>query len=76
VRALPLTDEVTDFVDAHEQVFVVEMNTDAQLRQLVQLHVPAHDMRVLAANKSDGLPLTARWITEHIQAALRSIEEA
>ncbi len=76
VRALPLTDEVTDFVVAHESVFVVEMNTDAQLRQLVQLHVPAHDMRVLAANKSDGLPLTARWITEHIQAALRSAEEA
>jgi len=74
LRALPLTDEVSDFVAAHEHVFVVEMNTDAQLRQLVQLHVPGHDLRVHAANKNDGLPLTARWITEHIEAALASLE--
>jgi 2-oxoglutarate ferredoxin oxidoreductase subunit alpha len=76
LRALPLTDEVTEFVSTHEHSFVVEMNTDAQLRQLVQLHVPAHDVRIHAANKSDGLPLTARWITEHIHAALKEMEAA
>jgi 2-oxoglutarate ferredoxin oxidoreductase subunit alpha len=71
---LPLTASVIDFVEAHDVVFVVEMNSDAQMRQLVQLHVPAHDMRILAANKGDGLPLTARWITEHVRSTLATME--
>jgi 2-oxoglutarate ferredoxin oxidoreductase subunit alpha len=70
LRALPLTEEVRDFVRAHKVTFVVEMNTDAQLHQLVQLHVPERAPQVLPANKSDGLPLTARWITEYLSAAL------
>jgi 2-oxoglutarate ferredoxin oxidoreductase subunit alpha len=65
---------VSDFVGAHDTIFVVEMNSDAQLRQLVQLHVPAHDLRILAANKGDGLPLTARWITQHVRSTLASME--
>jgi 2-oxoglutarate ferredoxin oxidoreductase subunit alpha len=70
LRALPLRQEVRDFVLAHKVVFVVEMNTDAQLHQLVRLHVPERAAQVLPANKSDGLPLTARWITEYLSAAL------
>jgi 2-oxoglutarate ferredoxin oxidoreductase subunit alpha len=70
LRALPLTEEVRDFVRAHKVTFVVEMNTDAQLHKLIQLHVPERALQVLPANKSDGLPLTARWITEYLSAAL------
>jgi len=70
LRALPLTDSVRSFVDEHKQVFVVEMNSDAQMCQLLRLHVPEHATEILAANHSDGLPLTARWVTEHIVAAL------
>ena len=32
VRAFPFADEVIDFIDAHEHVFVVEQNRDAQMR--------------------------------------------
>lgn len=70
LRALPLTEEVRQFVRAHRQVYVVEMNTDAQVCQLVRLHVPERAAQVLPANKSDGLPLTARWITEFLSTAL------
>ncbi|MCC6187447.1 MAG: 2-oxoacid:acceptor oxidoreductase subunit alpha [Anaerolineales bacterium] len=70
LRALPLTEEVRQFVRAHRQVYVVEMNADAQVCQLVRLHVPERAAQVLPANKSDGLPLTARWITEFLSAAL------
>lgn len=66
LRALPLADSVKDFVAAHEHVYVVELNTDAQLCQLIKLHVPEHILRIRACNHSDGLPLTARWITEAI----------
>jgi 2-oxoglutarate ferredoxin oxidoreductase subunit alpha len=70
VRALPLTESVRDFVKAHRQVFVVEMNSDAQMCQLLRLHVPERAVDIVAANHSDGLPLTARWVTEHVTTVL------
>lgn len=66
IRALPLGPEVTDFVAAHQRVYVVELNTDAQMLQLVRLHVGALQSRLRACNWSDGLPLTARWLTNAI----------
>ena len=76
LRALPLTEEIATFVAAHKRVYVVEMNTDQQLCQLVRLNVIDHGgagnvARVIACNHNDGLPLTARWITE----AIVSLEE-
>jgi 2-oxoglutarate ferredoxin oxidoreductase subunit alpha len=68
LRALPLADAVRDFVAAHKRVYVVELNTDAQMLQLLRLHMPEHATRLVACNHSDGLPLTARWITEAILA--------
>ncbi|MCC7359419.1 MAG: 2-oxoacid:acceptor oxidoreductase subunit alpha [Anaerolineales bacterium] len=70
LRALPLRPEVRDFVAAHKVTFVVEMNTDAQMLKLVQLHAPEYATRLRAANKSDGLPLTATWITDFLKTAL------
>ena len=32
IRAFPFADAVVDFILAHDQVFVVEQNRDAQLR--------------------------------------------
>lgn len=70
LRALPLTETVRGFIAAHKQVFVVEMNSDAQMCQLLRLHVPERAADIRPANHSDGLPLTARWVTEHLAGAL------
>ncbi len=71
LRALPLGPAVRDFVAAHRVTYVVEMNTDSQMHQLVQLHMPEFAPRVRQANKSDGLPLTAGWITDFLTSALQ-----
>ncbi len=66
VRALPLAESIKDFVAAHQRVYVVELNTDAQMWQLLRLHVGDLQNRLVAANWCDGLPLTARWMTNFI----------
>jgi 2-oxoglutarate ferredoxin oxidoreductase subunit alpha len=63
VRAFPFSEEVSAFVDAHEQVFVVEQNRDAQLQKLLVNECaidPAHFISIL---HYDGTPITARFIT-------------
>ncbi len=69
VRALPLSDSIKDFVAAHKRVYVVELNDDAQMLQLLRLHLTGVEGdKLRAVNLCDGLPLTARWITETILA--------
>jgi 2-oxoglutarate ferredoxin oxidoreductase subunit alpha len=35
IRAFPFADAVADFIQAHEHVFVVEQNRDAQMKSLL-----------------------------------------
>lgn len=66
LRALPLGQEVADFIAAHERIYVVELNSDGQMHKLLQLHAPEHAARLISIAYSDGLPLTARLVAERI----------
>ncbi len=67
LRAIPFGDEVGDFIRAHAEIYVVEMNTDGQLRQLLQIEYPAEAARLRSLRKNDGLPLTASWIADGVR---------
>jgi 2-oxoglutarate/2-oxoacid ferredoxin oxidoreductase subunit alpha len=66
LRALPLEETVREFTAKYEHVYVVEINYDAQMRSLLQLHMPEYAMRLIALNKCDGLPLTAQFLKDSI----------
>ena len=66
VRALPLADEVRDFLASHDQVFVVEVNHDGQLFDLITMRYPAESCRMIKLAHMDGMPLTAKWIVNHV----------
>jgi 2-oxoglutarate ferredoxin oxidoreductase subunit alpha len=72
VRALPLSDDVFDFVYKHETVYVIENNFDGQLNQINHMESKANIAHVKSLTLGDGLPMTARWIVESIEA----LEEA
>jgi 2-oxoglutarate ferredoxin oxidoreductase subunit alpha len=67
LRALPMNGVVTDFVKAHKKIYVIELNTDAQVCQLLRLHVPEEAAKILPLNDNDGLPLTAKWIVDNLK---------
>ena len=62
LRALPVVDEVREFIRNHERVYVVEMNRDGQLHQILSLEVPERATQLISLTHNDGLPLTAKWI--------------
>jgi 2-oxoglutarate ferredoxin oxidoreductase subunit alpha len=68
IRAIPFTNEVHDFICAHERTYVVEMNRDGQMQQLLRIEVPECAARLISAAHMDGLPLTAKWITNQVLA--------
>ena len=69
IKAFPFGPEVRDFLDAHERVFVVEQNRDAQLRSLLALETefPLTDMTSILSY--GGMPLAAREVVEAVEAA-------
>ena len=62
LRALPVVNEVREFIRDHERVYVVEMNRDGQLHQILSLEVPESATHLISLTHNDGLPLTANWI--------------
>jgi len=66
VRAIPFTDEITEFIRNHEKIYVVETNRDGQLRQLLILEYPEFATRLIKISHIDGLSLTAKWIKNSI----------
>lgn len=67
VRAVPFTDDVEQFVRDHDRVYVVELNRDGQLYQLLKVNLPVELLpKLRSAAHSDGMPLSARWVREEI----------
>ncbi|HEY5237097.1 MAG TPA: hypothetical protein VIJ62_01850, partial [Rhizomicrobium sp.] len=66
VRAFPFSDEVVDFIHAHDQVFLVEQNRDAQLQKLIVNECAIDPARFISILHYDGTPITARFITAAI----------
>ena len=71
IRAFPFSDEVIEFVNAHDQVFLVEQNRDAQMRMLLVNECAIDPARFISILHYDGTPITARFITGAIADRLR-----
>jgi 2-oxoglutarate/2-oxoacid ferredoxin oxidoreductase subunit alpha len=66
IRAFPFGEEVVDFINAHDQVFVVEQNRDAQMLKLIVNECAIDPARFISILHYDGTPITERYITEAI----------
>jgi len=71
LRAFPFGAEVGEFIAAHEQVFVVEQNRDAQMRTLLMTDLGVDPAQLVAILHYDGTPITARFIRREIAARSR-----
>ncbi|MEP7347134.1 MAG: 2-oxoacid:acceptor oxidoreductase subunit alpha, partial [Gemmatimonadaceae bacterium] len=59
IRGFPFPASVKAFIDAHETVFVVEQNRDAQLRSLLTIETGVARDRMIPVLDYGGEPLTA-----------------
>ncbi|MDE2228298.1 MAG: 2-oxoacid:acceptor oxidoreductase subunit alpha [Alphaproteobacteria bacterium] len=74
LRGFPFGTEVIEFIAAHEQVFVVEQNRDAQLRTLLMTEGGIDPAKLVPVLHYDGTPITGRFITGAISSLLRAVK--
>ena len=78
LRAFPFSDAVLDFINTHDQIFLVEQNRDAQMRSLLVNELGIDPARFISILHYDGTPITARFIIAAIaeRIGLKSTEAA
>jgi 2-oxoglutarate/2-oxoacid ferredoxin oxidoreductase subunit alpha len=67
LRAYPFSTAVEEFIAAHERVYIVEQNRDAQMLQLIKMDIAAAEVvKLRSVCHYDGHPLEARFVTDSI----------
>jgi len=67
IRSIPFHDSVQEFIENHETIYIIDMNRDGQLKQLLTLKMPSQASKFKSITKVDGMPLAAKWIVNEIR---------
>jgi 2-oxoglutarate ferredoxin oxidoreductase subunit alpha len=69
LRAYPFAQQVADFIRAHDRVYLVEQNRDAQMASLMRMDFgPELTAKVRSILHYNGLPIDARSVTDGLLA--------
>ena len=70
VRGFPFVESVRQFVEEHDECFVVEQNRDAQLRSLISIETGVAIERMKSLLAYGGFPLSAAQVVDGITTQL------
>ncbi|MGV8027292.1 MAG: 2-oxoacid:acceptor oxidoreductase subunit alpha [Anaerolineaceae bacterium] len=62
IRSIPFQNEVENFIQKHERIYVIEANRDGQMAQILMMNFPEFAGKIRKIACLDGLSLTAKWI--------------
>ena len=71
VRAFPFPEAVEEFIEAHDTVFVVEQNRDAQLKSLLINETSVSRRRLRSVLHYNGMPIPSDCIFDAVQSFVR-----
>jgi len=66
IRALPFSKDVREFIGSHKRNYVIELNRDGQLHQLLLIEHCDMTDRLISLAYLDGLPITADYIIKSV----------
>jgi len=69
--SFPFSDDVKQFIDRHEQIFVIEQNRDAQFRSLLIIELDINPNKLKKVLQYNGMPITAAFIYQSILAQIK-----
>lgn len=70
IKAFPFNEEVAQFIEDHEVVYVIEQNRDAQMRSLLINELEINPKKLIRVLNYDGMPITADKIVKEINKTL------
>lgn len=74
LKAFPFGPEVEQFIEEHDQIFIIEQNRDAQMRTLLINELNVNPQKLVPVLNYDGMPITADNIHGQIVNAINSVD--
>jgi 2-oxoglutarate/2-oxoacid ferredoxin oxidoreductase subunit alpha len=69
-KAFPFSKAFADFVAAHQKIFVIEQNRDAQFKSLMMIELGINADKLISVLNYDGMPITADNILTQVKGNL------
>ena len=66
IKSFPFHPDIGDFIQEHDEIFVVEQNRDAQLRSLLMLDLDVDPAKLVPLLHYNGMPLNAGFVVEKV----------
>lgn len=66
IKAFPFSNEVREFIENHDVVYVVEQNRDAQLRTLLINDIEADQKKLVSLLHYNGMPINSDFVVEKV----------
>lgn len=76
ILAFPFNDDVLEFIERHDQVFVVEQNRDAQMKTLLVNELEIAPRSLNSVLQFNGDPISARFIRTAMEDTLNTNQAA
>lgn len=76
IKAFPFGEEIKAFAEAHDTLFVIEQNRDAQMRGLLVNEGGLDPAKLVPLLNYDGMPLTAAYVVEYVRSHLNQSQVA
>lgn len=68
IRSVPVCDMEREFIASHERCYVLELNRDGQLCDILKLEISEYSQKLIHLSETGGLPMTAIWARDNIIA--------
>ncbi len=71
IKSFPFNNQVKEFIEQHDLIFVVEQNRDAQLKSLLLIEMGINPNKLVSVLNYDGMPITADKIAGEISTVIK-----
>lgn len=73
IRSLPSNSTVREFIASHSRNYVLELNRDGQLCDILSLEISEYSEKLISISDIGGMPMTAMWAIEEITKRERKV---
>lgn len=72
LKSFPFTKTVEEFINAHDKIYVIEQNRDAQMKSLLMIELQINPNKLVSVLNYDGTPITAETILRQVSNKFKS----
>ncbi|MED5412477.1 MAG: 2-oxoacid:acceptor oxidoreductase subunit alpha [Pseudomonadota bacterium] len=74
IKSFPFHENIKEFIDGHDLVYVIEQNRDAQLKSLLKIELNTNEDQVHSILSYNGMLITAQHIEREILKSTPTLE--